>query len=129
MQNVATTKALFERFGAQDIDGILELLNDDAIIDFYGPDTIPYAGHYEGKAECRRFFETVLSSVNIHIFEAEDFIAEGEKVVVVGHLFLTTKADGREIRSPFVHVIDCKNGLWQHFRDFMNTAVAVEAFK
>ena len=40
-------------------------MNDDIVIDFYGPSVIPYAGHYEGRAEARGFFETVLSSVDI----------------------------------------------------------------
>ena len=128
MTNLELTQEIFIRFGNHDVDGIVELLHDDCVIDFYGPEVIPYAGHYEGKAACRGFFDTVLSSVNIHVFEAEDFVCEGSKVIVVGRLRLTTKVNGNEIKSPFVHVIECKDGRWLHFRDFMNTAVAQEAF-
>ena len=69
MTPIETTQALFERFGAGDIPGILALLDPAVVIDFYGPDVIPYAGHYSGLEEARRFFETVLSSVDIHVFE------------------------------------------------------------
>lgn len=127
-QNLALTQEIFVRFGAHDIDGIVELLHDDATIEFYGPSAIPYAGKYHGKEECRNFFSTVLSSVDIHVFDAEDFICENDKVIVVGKLRLTTKINGNEIKSPFVHVITCKDGRWFRFRDFMNTAVAQEAF-
>ena len=128
MNSLEITQQVFARFGAQDVDGIMELIHDDAHIEFYGVDEIPYAGDYQGKAECRRFFETVLSSVNIHVFEADEFFHQDERVFVVGHLHLTTKRNGNAITSPFVHVIDCRDGKWIHFRDFMNTVIAARAF-
>ncbi|MEP1906115.1 MAG: nuclear transport factor 2 family protein [Nitratireductor sp.] len=127
-KNIETTQALFAAFGAQDIPGIMEFLHPEIAIEFYGPPVIPYAGTYSGLEECRGFFETVLSSVDIHQFDAEEFIAERDKVVVTGHLNLAAKATGRSIDSDFVHVITLKDGKWLRFRDFMNTAVAVAAF-
>ena len=128
MTNLETTEEIFTRFGNHDIDGILELLDDDARIEFYGVDAIPYAGDYQGIKACRTFFETVLSSVDIHVFEAEQFLTEGDTVIVVGRLHLTVKRNGNAIISPFVHVITCRNGKWLRFRDFMNTAIAQKAF-
>ena len=46
--------------------------------------------------------------------------------LLAGDRFLSI--NGNEIKSPFVHVITCKDGRWFRFRDFMNTAVAQEAF-
>lgn len=126
--NIAITQDIFARFGRGDVPAILELLAEDVVIDFYGPSVIPYANHYEGKAAARRFFETVLSNVDIHQFDCEEFIAERDKVVVTGHLRLTAKRTGRPIESDFVHVITLRDGKWVHFRDFMNTAVAQAAF-
>ncbi len=127
--NIAATQELFTAFGAGDIPGILSHCNDDIRIEFYGPsDIIPYAGMYDGMNDARRFFETVLSSVDIHVFDAEEFIADGDKVIVTGVLHLTAKSTGRDIKSPFVHIITMKNGKWQKFRDFMNTHEAVKAF-
>ena len=126
--NVAITQEIFARFGRGDIPAILELLVDDVVIEFYGPSVIPYAGTYRGNREARKFFETVLSSVDIHQFDAEEFIAQGDKVVVTGHLRLTARSTGGTIDSDFVHVITMKDGKWARFRDFMNTAVAVAAF-
>ncbi|MBI1239728.1 MAG: DUF4440 domain-containing protein [Alphaproteobacteria bacterium] len=127
--NIETTKALFTAFGAGDIPAILRHLDESIRIEFYGPSVIPYAGFYDGKEEARRFFETVLASVDVHVFEPQEFIAERDKVIVTGHLRLTAKATGRTIESDFVHVITLKDGRWSRFRDFMNTAVAVEAFR
>lgn len=127
--NIAATQKLFEAFGTGDIPGILTLCNDDIRIEFYGPaDIIPYADMYDGMDAARRFFETVLSSVNIHVFEPQEFLADKNKVIVTGVLHLTAKSTGRDIRSDFVHVITMKDGKWQKFRDFMNTHEAVKAF-
>lgn len=127
--NIAQTQKLFEAFGNGDIPGILELVEDDIRIEFYGPsDVIPYAGSYDGKGEAQTFFETVLSSVEIHQFEPMEFLADKDKVVVTGHLNLTAKSTGRSIDSDFVHVITMRNGRWLKFRDFMDTAVATAAF-
>jgi hypothetical protein len=127
-RNLETTEALFAAFGAKDIPGIMEFLHPEVIIEFYGPTVIPYAGIYRGREKCRGFFERVLSSVEVHRFDAEEFIAERDKVVVTGHLTLTALPTGRSIDSDFVHVITLKDGKWLRFRDFMNTAVAVAAF-
>jgi cytochrome P450/ketosteroid isomerase-like protein len=126
--NVKQVQEVFTRFGRGDVPAIVEMLDENAVIEFYGPSIIPYAGDYHGRAAVAKFFETVLSSVDIHQFEPQEFIAQGDKVVVTGHLRLTARATGGIIESDFVHVITVRNGLWLRFRDFMNTAVAVAAF-
>jgi len=129
--NAATidvTTEIFSRFGAKNVPGILELLDDQVRIEFYGPAVIPYAGYYDGKARAREFFDTVLRSVDIHQFDAEELLSDGDKVIVTGKLRLTARSTGREIKSDFVHVITVRDGKWLRFRDFMNTAVAAAAF-
>lgn len=126
--NIETTQNLFAAFGGHDIPGILALLHEDIVIEFYGPEVIPYAGTYRGKEEAKQFFETVLSSIDINQFEPEEMLSDKDKVIVTGHLNLTTKSTARVIDSDFVHVITLKDGLWLRFRDFMNTAEAVKAF-
>lgn len=126
--NIEATQQLFVAFGAGDIPAILELLNDDIVIEFYGPKVIPYAGNYRGKPEARGFFETVLSAVNINQFDPEEMLADTDKVIVTGHLNLNAKSTGRTIDSDFVHVITLRDGKWSRFRDFMDTSVAMAAF-
>ncbi|MGD9602463.1 MAG: nuclear transport factor 2 family protein, partial [Gammaproteobacteria bacterium] len=127
--NLDVTQAIFTAFGARDIPGILPHLDDDILIEFYGPSTIPYAGTYRGKAAARRFFETVLSSIVINEFAPEEMLAIDDKVIVTGHLNLNPVHTTGVIDSDFVHVITLRNGKWLRFRDFMNTAAAVTAFQ
>lgn len=125
---IDVTVDVFTRFGNKDVPAIVELLADDVLIEFYGPEVIPYAGTYRGKAEAERFFSTVLSSVDIHQFDPEQMLCEGEVVTVTGDLHLTALSTGRDFRSAFAHVITVRDGKWVRFRDFMNTAVAAAAF-
>ena len=127
-RNLANTRELFARFGAKDVDGILELVCDDVTVEFYGPPSIPYAGTYRGRIEARRFFETVHATLDIGQFDVEEMTAAGDKVFVTGHLRLTPKSTGITYESDFVHVITLRDGKWLRFRDFMNTAVAASAF-
>ena len=80
--NIAATQQLFAAFGAGDIPAILSHCNDDIRIEFYGPDDIiPYAGMYDGMDGARTFFETVLSSVDIHVFDPLEFLSDKDKVI------------------------------------------------
>ena len=125
---IDVTKNVFEAFGNKDVDAILEWMHPDVQIEFYGPDIIPYARTVNGMDGARFFFETVLSSVDIHQFDAEEFICEGDKVVVTGHLRLTALSTGMPIESDFAHVITVADEKWLRFRDFMNTFEAAQAF-
>ena len=125
---IDVTRELFTRFGAGNVPGIVELLDENICIQFYGPPVIPYAGEYHGRKEASSFFETVLASVEIHQFEPEQFFADGERVAVTGQLHLTARPTGRDFRSDFAHIITVSNGKWLRFRDFMDTACAAAAF-
>ena len=41
---------------------------------------------------------------------------------------LTVKATGKPIKTHFAHVITVRDGKWSRFRDFQDSAAAVEAF-
>tara|TARA_R110000868_G_scaffold116608_4_gene310213 strand:+ start:1459 stop:1860 length:402 start_codon:yes stop_codon:yes gene_type:complete len=127
-KNIAATQKLFEAFGAKNIPEILKYLDPEIVVEFYGPSVIPYAGTYNGIRDAERFFETVLSSVEIKQFDAEEIYGVGDKVIVTGHLNLRALSTGQIIDSDFVHVITLRGERWLRFRDFMNTAVAVAAF-
>ena len=129
MTPIEVTQNLFARFGEGDVEGILAWLHPEVTLDFYGPEVIPYAGHYEGVEQAERFFRTVLTSVDIHVFEPEQFFGDGDMVAVTGHLHLTARSTGRDIVSDFAHIITVRDERWLRFRDFMNTAVAEAAFR
>lgn len=107
-----------------DFDALFDILADDCTIEYYGPSVIPFAGIFRGKEKCRIFFGHVANDVEIQDFRQEEFIADGSKVAVVGHLTLKLHANGRVYDSDYVHVIDVADGQVLRFRDFQDSAKA-----
>jgi ketosteroid isomerase-like protein len=65
----------------------------------------------------------------IERFEPKEFLAQGEKVVVLGTYRARVKTTGRIVESDWVHVHILRDGKVQEFREFCDTAAAVEAYR
>ena len=59
----------------------------------------------------------------------KEFIAEGDKVVVVGNATWLTKPTGRSFDSPWVHVMTIRDGKIARFEAYNDTAPAERAFR
>ena len=111
-----------------DFPKVHDMLHDDCVVEFFGPNTIPYAGRFVGKEVAKKFFSHVENDVLIHTFTQEEFIASETQVAVYGHLCLTAKVTGRKYDTKYVHIIDVKDEKWVRFRDFADTATVAHAF-
>jgi ketosteroid isomerase-like protein len=85
---VSTVRAIYDAFGRRDIEGMLDHVAEDCIIDL--PGTSERAGRggepYRGPEGVRQYFEDaarVWSELTLH---AEDIRAASEGVVVFGHV-------------------------------------------
>jgi ketosteroid isomerase-like protein len=120
--------ALFAAIQSGDGDGILALLSDDVEWWVAGPPEIPYAGTFRGHDEVAHFFATFNDSVDYESWEAREFIAEGETVVVVGEERWRAKPSGHLVDNPWVLVITVRDGTITRFRAYEDTVAAKEAF-
>ena len=75
-----------------------------------------------------RFFTRVGENIAITEMEAWTFIAEGDELATWGHQKFRHLASGYEWESEFAHIITLREGRWLYFRDFMNSALTLEAF-
>lgn len=62
-------------------------------------------------------------------FSPKEFIAQGNKVVVLGHGAWTARETGRDFESDWVHVFTIDGGQITAFREFLDVQFAVEAFQ
>jgi hypothetical protein len=62
-------------------------------------------------------------------FEPQEFIAEGDKVVVTGQAKWAVKSNAQTYESPWVHIFTIRDGKVARFHQFNDTAAAVEAFR
>ncbi len=127
--NTETIRICYEKFARGDIAGLLEHLSED--VDFTVPEieNAPHGGIWHGREAVKEFFEVLNHAEEITDFEAREFIARGDRVVVLGRSTSTVKATGRHYSTQWVHVHTLKNNLIISFMEFFDTAAALRAFQ
>lgn len=127
-RNIEATKAIYAAVPAGDVETVLQHLDPEVRITYYGTEQIPYAGDYRGVEQALRFLATVGQTVEVLEMEPWKFIAEGDDLATWGRQKFRRLATGQEWETEFAHIISLRDGRWLHFRDFANSALALEAF-
>ncbi|CQD14627.1 ketosteroid isomerase-like protein [Mycobacterium lentiflavum] len=127
-RNIAATRAIYAAVPAGDLPTALRYLDPEVRITYYGTETIPYAGDYHGINEATMFFTKVGENIEIVEMEEWKFIAQGDELATWGRQRFRRLATGHEWESEFAHIITLRDGRWLHFRDFMNSALTLQAF-
>lgn len=126
--NVAFIEAIYDAYAQGNSRFILDRITDDVDWVNEGPESIPYAGTFKGPNEVRRFFEALGSSVDNGRVTAEDFIAQGDKVVATGRFSATVKATGKRIEVPIAHVFTIRSEKITRWVGYADTARVAEAY-
>jgi uncharacterized protein len=130
--NVETIKTMLERFRAGDFAAVVELCRPDAewCIGVGGEEGIvPYAGVHRGQDGILNFLSRFRECAETKLFEARDFIAEGEKVVVTGCSELVARPTRGEYGGGWVLVITLKSGEVARLDMLGDSARAVSAWQ
>src|SRR5262249_35144236 len=83
--NARGVEGMFSVLERGDIAGVLDRLSDDIEWRIAGPSELAYAGIHRGRDEVARFFRTFGQEAEFEVFEPQEYIAKGDKVVVLGH--------------------------------------------
>ena len=127
--NVRLVQRAYDAFKRGDIEGLLQLVTEDVEWITPGPsDIMPSAGHRRGRQGVADFFSTLSSQEDVELFEPKDYIAQGDKVVVICSYRGRVKATGRSAEADLVHVFDIKDDKVRQFREFFDTAAVLPAF-
>ena len=129
MTNTEIVQKGYENFASGDIDGLLSLFADN--ISWTVPDieNAPFAGSRTGTDAVRQFFSQLTEAENITRFEPLEFIAEGDKVVVLGESAATVNSTGKSYETDWVHVFHLHDGKVTEFTEFFDNAAANRAFQ
>lgn len=128
-QNVEVVKRGYEAFGSGDIPALLDLFAED--IKWRSPhvEGAPYTGSYDGREEVGSFFSSLNEIEEFSNFEPREFIAQDDKVVVLGTMTATVKDTGREYSSDWVHIFTMRDGKVAGFLEFFDNAAVTNAFQ
>ena len=127
--NIELVKNGYEKFGSGDIEGLLSLFTDD--IDWSTPhvENAPFSGNRLGLKEVGDFFKLLDALEEISYFEPTEFIAQGDRVVVLGRSKATVKATGRSYETDWVHIFTVRDGKITNMHEFFDNAAATRAFQ
>src|SRR3954470_6422573 len=128
-QNTRIVQDAYAAFLKGDLNGVLATLDDQIVwkgVTGARAD-IPMAGARRGKTEVAEFFGHVARDLTFSRFEPQQFVAQGEKVVALGHYTAATSAGG-SFDSDFVMVFTVTNGKVTAFQEFLDSAALNAAF-
>ena len=120
-------KHAYERFRNGDVESFLDSLHPD--IEWQMPQMtgVPFAGTWRRREGVSQFLRKLIESQEVLDFRAEQFIAQGNTVVVLGGFVMRVKSTGRESASDWAHVWTLTNGKVTHFREYVDTATVTRA--
>ena len=126
-QNVDIVRRGYEAFGHGDLDAMLKLFDENIEWISPGPAELPTAGTRRGLQQVAEFFKSVNEVFEIQRFEPNAFIAQGDRVIVLGTETSRIKATDRVLDLDWAHAFTLRDGLVVAFHEYIDTAaVAAE---
>lgn len=126
--NLETVQRLYADFGRSDIPALLAALDPAVEWINAGPDIIAYAGTRYGVAQVEEFFATLGTHIEVQTFEPREFLAQGDRVIVLGGWSGRVKATGRKYASEWAMAWTVKNRKVTAFRSYEDTHAVASAF-
>ena len=127
MSNVDTLRQGYEAYGRADLDGALENWHDDARWENPNASQIPNPGVTEGKDAIRNNLMETPQHWESFAVTPDEYIEQGDTVVVLGHTEARAKETGREVKLPFVHIFRFRDDKVERVQLLFDTALAAEA--
>lgn len=128
-QNTKVVQDAYAAFGRGDVQALLGYMDDTILwkpVHGTAPH-VPTAGERRGKAAVGEFFKIVSEQVSFLRFEPQEFVAQGDKVVAIGHSAAKVPT-GRGFESDFVMVFTLRDGKVVQFQEFSDSAAINAAY-
>ena len=124
--NVEIVKDFFAAMGRGDVEGLLALSAEDIEWIIPGEDW-PLAGTHRGHAGLEDLLQTVSEQVETSSPEPPEFVAQGDRVLVVGVATGKIKATNKPFKDDWVFDITVRNGKLTNIREYVDTQALARA--
>jgi uncharacterized protein len=124
-KNVQTVKDFFAAIGRGDSEALLALIAEDIEWIIPGEDW-PLAGTHRGHDGVADLLETASKSIETST-EPREFVAQGDRVLVVGFAKGKIKATNKTFRDDWVFAITVRNGKLTNIREYVDTQALARA--
>jgi uncharacterized protein len=125
-ENVQIVKDFFAATGRGDKQGLLSLCAEDIEWIIPGKDW-PLAGTRRGHAGLADLFQTHSETMETSFMEAREFVAQGDRVLVVGFARGRIIATNRTFEDDWVFAITVRNGKVTNIREYIDTQALARA--
>jgi len=125
-KNVQVVKDLFAAMGSGDKQRLLALVVEDVEWIVPGEDW-PLAGTHRGHAGLADLLQKAFEMVEISYPEPPEFVAQGDRVLVVGVATGKIKATNKTFEDHFVFVTTVRNGKLTNVREYIDTQALARA--
>ncbi len=127
--NVETIRRCYELYSSGDISELMKYLDPAATYSIPEVENSPYGGIWYGREGFEKFFELLDLAEEVTDYEPREYIAQGDKVVVLGRSTATVRATGRHYSTEWVHIHTLKDNKLVSSVKFFDTAAALRAFQ
>jgi uncharacterized protein len=124
-KNVQTVKDFFAAIGRGDTEGLLALVAEDIEWIIPGEDW-PLAGTRHGHAGLADLLETASKTMETTT-EPREYVAQGDRVLVIGFAKGKVKATNRTFEDDWVFAITVRNGKVTSIREYIDTQALARA--
>ncbi len=110
-----------------DLTPVLPSLSEDVEWHSPGPEAIPWAGTVRGRKQVVQWFATRGKALEVEQLFPKEFIAQGNRVIVLCDEHGRVKTTGKVYEVALVAVWTLLNGVVTHYRESYDTAAIVAA--
>ena len=125
-KNVQIVKNFLAALGRRDKEGLLALSAEDIEWIIPGEDW-PLAGTHRGHAGLAEVFQKASEKVETSFPEPPEFVAQGDRVIVVGVATGKIKATNKPFKDDWVFGITVRNGKVTNIREYIDTQALARA--
>ena len=125
-KNVQIVKNFLAALGRRDKQALLTLVAEDLEWIIPGDDWL-LAGTYRGHAGLANLLQKANETVETSFPKPPEFVAQGDRVLVVGFASGKIKATNRTFEDHWVFAITVQNGKLKHVREYVDTQALARA--
>ena len=125
--NVQAVQELYAAFGRRDVSAVLNGLSDDVDWEVAGPADLPICGARHGRDGVGGFFQALGQLFDTERFEPQEFIAQHDRVVVLGRERHRVRSTGRIFEDKWVQVFTLRSGQVIKYQEYIDTAALRDA--
>jgi uncharacterized protein len=125
-KNVQIVKDFFAAMGGSDRQALLALCAEDIEWIIPGEDW-PLAGTHRGHAGLQDLLQKASEKVETSVMEHREYVAQGDRVLVVGFARGKIKATNKTWEDDWVFAITVRNGKLTNIREYVDTQALARA--